>query len=215
MEYKEYKMSIVADIERFSRLHSWFTHLSARGEKYLLFPWRGEQPKTPFDPQIEDTTGIHWWAWDARDIDEIPIDGIGKDIIMRHPVTFNCCLRGVEIAADGSTYIDGYSIITRNEPEFEPQLRAKYSGLNSLERMFEYESYCQIARAVKTARLIKLMFEEQCPWWLTAGQEREDYLRMSGGDEERVAAHFGKSPPTDRKKKKMRRGISAFELRKK
>jgi len=207
-------MSIRADFERFSRLHPWYAHFSLAGSKYLIFPWRGEQPKNSITPDVDDSGGIHWWAWDARDIDEIPIDGIGKDIIMRHPVTFNCCLRGVEFAADGSKYIEGYSVITRNDPEFEPSLRAKYPNLNSLERMFDYESYSQIARATKTAHLITMMFEEQCPWWISAGQDREDYLRMSGGDDERVASYFGRSPQNGRKKKKLKRGISAFELRK-
>lgn len=207
--------NIAADLERFSRLHSWYLHLPFAGESYLLFPWRGEQPKTPFDPQVEDKEGIHWWAWDARDIDEIPIDGIGKDIIMRNPVIFNCCLRGVEVAADGSTYVEGFSVIMRNDPEFETSLRANYPGLKSFERMFEHESYCQISRAVRTARLIKAMFEEQCPWWLEAGQEREDYLRMSGGDEQRLATLCIKSQPRERKIKKIKRGLSAFELRRK
>jgi hypothetical protein len=206
--------SITVDLDRFSKLHSWFTHLSFEGDDYLLFPWKGQQPKTPFDPQIEDAAGIHWWAWDSRDIDEIPIDGVGKDIIMRHPVKFNCCLRGVEVSADGSSFIEGFSVIERHEPEFEAQIRARYPGLMSLERMFEYESLKQKKSAEKTAHLIKLMFEEKCPWWLTMGPERDDYLRSSGGDVERAAMYCG-SPPSGRKKKKLRRGVSGLELRRK
>jgi hypothetical protein len=151
----------MADFARFSRLHAWYNHLPPEGQPFLIFPWRGQQPCTHFDPQVDDTEGIHWWAWDSRDISEIPISGVGKDIIMRHPVYFNCALRGVE-----TNCIKGIAVIERHWPDYEATLRQEYPYLGSLERVFQLERTRQLLKAEFTAQVITALFEEQCPAWL-------------------------------------------------
>jgi hypothetical protein len=199
------------DFARFSKLHAWYNHLPPEGIPYLIFPWRGEQPKTHFDPQVSDDTSIHWWAWDARDINEIPIHGRAKDIIMRNPVYFNCALRGVE-TSEGGTYIEGIAAIEKNYPDFETTLRAQYPEVRSLERIFRIESARQIKRAELTATIITSLLEEQAPAWLRVGAERDDELRRSGGGDDDAAAVCGRTPPSA-KKKLFRRAKSAMKLK--
>ena len=207
-------MQIEEDVERFSKLHGWAKHLTLEGQSYLLFPWKGQQPRTPFEPDITDGEGIHWWAWDAKDINEIPICGVGKDIIMRHPVQFNCCLRGIETAADGTQYIDGIAAIERAYPDFESHLRAEYPYVDSLERIFYLESLRQRKKAEFTAHVIRALFEEKCPEWLSADERRTDALRRSGGSDEAAALVFGQSPPPRKKSGLFRRAKSARDVHK-
>lgn len=208
-------MQIEQDIERFSKLHGWAKHLTLEGQPYLLFPWKGQQPKTPFEPDVSDTEGIHWWAWDAKDINEIPICGVGKDIIMRHPVEFNCCLRGIEAAEDGTRYIDGIATIERTYPDYEAILRGEYPYVDSLEKIFYLDSLRQKKKAEYTAHLIRVLFEEKCPEWLAADDRRANVLRMSGGDDSAAAIVCGRSPPVRSKKSGLfRRAKSARDVTK-
>lgn len=201
------------DFARFSTLHMWSNHLPPEGAPYLIFPWRGQQPKTHFDPQVEDHAAMHWWAWDARDINEIPIHGTAKDIIMRNPVYFNCALRGVEQSENGP-YISGIAAIEKNYPDFETTLRGGYPEIRSLEKIFRLESLRQIKRAELTAHIITALLEEQAAFWLHAGDERREELRRSGGDDGDAAIVCGRTPPTP-KKGLFRRAKSSRSLEKK
>ena len=157
---------IYYDLYRFSKLRAWYRYLPFEGRSYLLFPWVGEQPRNHINPEVSDSEGLHWWVWEADFIDEIPIDGIGKDIIMRRPVKFNCFLRGLEGDAN-SPYMKGLDIIKKNNNL--PKKITSRSSRGNINQAFEYarESHSQqIQDAVSMAIEIYNAMEEQCPEWI-------------------------------------------------
>lgn len=156
-------MNPLHDIERFSRLHSWFRHLSFQGKNFLMFPWKGEQPKNYFQPEVEDHDNPHWWIWDAADIDEIPLSGKAKDLIMRYPVTFNCFLRGTDKDTRGARYVQGWSIIEKINPEISMEIANAHPHIHDITNIVEIEHITQIHEAVIQAHRIYLILAEQCP----------------------------------------------------
>jgi hypothetical protein len=149
------------DLLRYSTLRAWYRYLSYEGTSYLLFPWKGEQPKNPIDTEVVDTGGMHWWVWDASFIDEIPIDGMGKDIIMRHPVVFNCFLRGLEGDVN-SPVLRGWNTIKINNPNMPKKIRNAKSDFD-FARLHHNE---QINTAVRTAMEIYELMSKECPHWI-------------------------------------------------
>ena len=81
--------SLNQDIERFSRLHSWYKHLNYKdgGITFYIIPLKGEQVRHHVDPQVSDYTGIHWHFW--RDGRMPSIDNRIQEIIRRYPVKLN------------------------------------------------------------------------------------------------------------------------------
>ena len=113
------KEGIYEDLYRYAKLRGWFRSLPAEGKAYLIFPWRGQQPKNPINPCVDDRVGLHWWVWEADYIDELPINGIGKDIIMRRPFRFDCFLRGLD-----NDYLQGWGVICKNNPQVAGRVSA-------------------------------------------------------------------------------------------
>lgn len=180
------------DLLRYSQMHAWFRYLTYEGKQYLLFPWRGEQPKNSIQTEVDDPDGLHWWVWDAHFIDELPIDGIGKDIIMRRPVTFNCFLRGLEGDVNNPV-LKGLEVIKHNNPHLPKKIRYAKSS-------FEFardEHNKQIEKAVKTAMEIYVLFKRDCPRWL----EVSDYQSES-------SLEISENPP--KKRSKVRRAQSDY-----
>ena len=116
-----------SDIERFAKFHSWYKHLSYEGEDFLIFPWKGQQPRNVIDTKVEDEENLHWWVWRADFIDEIPVDGMGKDIIMRRPVRFNCFLRGLD-GEEPHRHLRGMSVITNKKVYCDGDSQREVSG---------------------------------------------------------------------------------------
>jgi hypothetical protein len=175
-QYRRYdramKKSIIDDVNRFSRLHMWFRYLPLDGKEYLIFPWKGQQPKNPITQEINDKDGLHWWIWDSAFIDEIPIYGVGKDILMRYKVTLNCFLRGDENNIDGSVYVKGWAVILSRYPHVMDVLRKRYDSMLSSEfhgdinMYFKLEKEAQTKRLLNAAKNIIALFQQNCPEWL-------------------------------------------------
>ena len=156
---------IISDLERFSKSRSWFRTLPLQGRKFLVFPWKGQQPYNPFTPNVEDSEGLHWWVWEADYIDEIPIHGIGKDIIMRRPVIFNCFLRGIDGEPD-HPHLRGLDVIRTNNPGFEVSNYTKHA---------KKEHKRQIKEAVKTVVNIYYAMMVGAPEWLKEEEVPESH----------------------------------------
>ena len=158
---------IKKDLVRFSTLHLWFKLLPYEGREYLAFPWKGEQPRNCISPRVNDSESedYHWWFWDAEYIEEIPVSGIAKDIIMRRPVVFNCFFRGIE-GAGSHKYLRGLSVIKRRQENIESLINDKYPGIFTLYSQVELEYSLQIERAANTIREICSLLTELAPKWL-------------------------------------------------
>ena len=175
------------DLVRFSKLRSWYRYLPLAGKNFLIFPWKGQQPRNVFNPDVTDTTGIHWWAWEADFIDEIPISGIGKDIIMRRPVTFNSFLRGLDGDAN-DPYLKGLDVIKNNNPDFSTPKPIKHA---------HKEHKRQIDEAIRVAIEIHKLMTEQAPEWLDTGLDNaelsDEYIELSPPASPRPKARRTKS----------------------
>lgn len=202
-QYRKYdramKKLIIDDVNRFSRLHMWFRYLPLDGKEYLIFPWKGQQPKNPITQEINDKDGLHWWIWDSAFIDEIPIYGVGKDILMRYKVTLNCFLRGDENNIDGSVYVKGWAVILSRYPHVMDVLRKRYDSRecnDDINMYFKLEKEAQTKRLLNAAKNIIALFQQNCPEWLNTEldpAERKlnrnfsldsiDYHSMSGSPE--------------------------------
>lgn len=154
--YDSVYRDIRSDLYRYSKLRAWFRYLPFSGRSYLLFPWVGEQPRNEIDTSVDDTSGLHWWVWDADFIDELPIDGVGKDIIMRRPVVFNCFLRGLD-GDPGGHYLRGLDVIKARNTELPAKVSFDYA-LGSHEQ--------QLETAIEIAIEIYHLMEENCPQWI-------------------------------------------------
>ena len=204
--------NIRKDILRYSQLHAWFRYLTYEGKSYLLFPWKGEQPKNSIHPEVSDPVGIHWWVWDAHFIDELPIDGIGKDIIMRRPVTFNCFLRGLEGDVNNPV-LKGWEVIKHNNPHLPKKIRHTKSSFD----FARSEHNDQIEKAVKTAMEIYVLFKKDCPEWLEIpdasdiSDASDDMSDVSSQEESLGSADIPRTPVRKlHKKPKVRRTQSDY-----
>ncbi len=160
-------MDIQADVLRFCKSHNWYRYLPWHGKEYLIFPWKGQQPKSTLDLKVEDSVNLHWWFWDADFIEEIPINGIGKDIIMRRPIRFNCFLRGFDGEGENK-YFAGVGVIRVKSPEVEEDLRQKYESHKKKDISFlaNMEHLDQVRNAVNIGFQICELFKTKCPEWL-------------------------------------------------
>lgn len=167
-------LRIADDVNRFSRIHMWFRFLPLEGREYLIFPWKGQQPKNPINQDVSDTDELHWWIWDAAFIDEIPIIGVGKDILMRHGVMLNCFLRGCELNPDGSIFVKGWAVISSRYPRVMDILHRRHDSTLSDEfhgdvnMYYKIEQDAQITNLITAAKNIFTLFQQNCPEWLNA-----------------------------------------------
>jgi hypothetical protein len=170
---------IYEDLYRFSKLRGWFRSLPLSGRSYLLFPWRGQQPRNPFKPGVDDRYGLHWWIWEADYIDEIPIDGIGKDIIMRRPVKLNCFLRGLD-GEPQRTYLQGWEVIKIKYPNIMRKLNKRHSKSHiTPEEYADKQHRKQLRKATDMAMEIYTLMQEQCPEWVEVPvlrRTKSDYI---------------------------------------
>lgn len=166
-------MNIEADVLRFCKSHTWYRSLPFHGKDYLMFPWKGQQPRSTLDLKVMDSEGMHWWFWDADFIDEIPINGVGKDIIMRRPVRFNCFLRGFDGTAE-NIYFAGVGVIKVKFPDVEEELRQKYDSHQKKDISFlaNMEHFEQVKNAVDIGSQIYELFKTECPEWLSVDSPR-------------------------------------------
>nr|QBK85797.1 MAG: hypothetical protein LCMAC101_03920 [Marseillevirus LCMAC101] len=176
------KSNIPEDLLRFSKLHLWYKHLPFEGKEFLVFPWTGQQPKNFFEPEVTDQGGLHWWVWYADFIDEIPLDGRGKEIVMQHSVTFNCFLRGLEECGTekGSTFFRGWYLIKRSYPTMEKVLRKRYpnaKGNSDLCAAIEHNLQLENAK-IAAENIYDLMYKE-CPRWLKTNNTSKKSLMLN------------------------------------
>lgn len=153
------------DLQRFSKLHLWFKLLPLEGKNFIIFPWKGEQPKNYINPETDvNDTEYHWHFWESERIEEIPISGIGKDIIMRRLVNFNSFLWGVQYSNDGDIYTRGWSIMTRKTPKLEKYLRKKYKDPSlKIVDIIKIENEKQISEGLNKIYEIVDEMTEFCP----------------------------------------------------
>lgn len=170
MDPKETKLldRLEGDLLRFSKLHLWYQELSFEGKSYLIFPWKGQQPKNHFDPQVKDSENLHWWLYPASFIDEVPVSGYGKEIVMQNPVILNCFLRGVE--KDGT--IKGWHMVKCRTPKLKSSLQKRYPHINSAESgsYVTLEFQRQLGNATKSAYKIYVAMTKKSPEWLEEGK---------------------------------------------
>ena len=170
------EVNIENDLLRFSKLHLWYKHLSFEGKEFLIFPWKGQQPKNYFDPQVEDSEGLHWWFWYADFIDEIPLSGRGKEIVMQNSVNFNCFLRGLENDCTeeknncegfknlSTSYFRGWHLINRRHPGINGVLMEIYpEAKGNTDTYVDLERNRQLQRADHSTRNIFKLMRNECP----------------------------------------------------
>jgi len=158
----------------------WFRYLPLDGKEYLLFPWKGEQPKNAVEADIVDEQGIHWWIWDSAFIDEIPISGVGKDILMRYRISLNCFIRGEEDNLDGTVHVKGWQAIVNKYPRAMDILKRRHpTAGGDVNLYFRYEMESQIEQAGKAARNILEMFQQTCPEWLGVNNPENNERRLN------------------------------------
>lgn len=160
-------MDIQPDVLRFCKSHNWYRSLPWKGKEYLMFPWKGQQPRSTLDLKVEDPENLHWWFWDADSIDEIPINGIGKDIIMRRPIRFNCFLRGFDGTPE-NRYFAGVGVIRVKFPKVDEELMQKHKFYKNQDISFlaHMEHIEQVENAVNIGSQIYELFKSKCPGWL-------------------------------------------------
>lgn len=177
---KVMKRCIIDDITRFFRLHMWFRYLPLDGKEYLLFPWKGQQPKNAVEHDTLDTQGIHWWIWDSAFIDEIPISGVGKDILMRYRILLNCFIRGEEDNLDGSVHVKGWQAILNKYPRAQDILKRRHPSANDdVHLYFRYEMDSQIKQTLTAVKNILGMFQKNCPEWLRINYPDDTERRLN------------------------------------
>jgi len=198
MEY----MNIEDDVLRFCKSHAWYRTLPLQGKDYLMFPWKGQQPRNTLDLEVEDPEGMHWWFWDADFIDEIPINGIGKDIIMRRPIKFNCFLRGFDGATE-NRYFAGVGVIRVRFPEVEKELIQKYELQQKRDISFlaNLEHFEQVKNAVYIGSQIHELFKTECPEWLRVVSPRLERALTLPSFHSTSGKRY-RSPPPDKKRSK-------------
>ncbi len=163
------KANARSDFIRFSKMHLWYKDLPLGGANFIIFPWKGEQPKNYINPEVSDSEGYHWHVWDVDRIDEIPLNGLGKDVIMRRLVTFNCFLWGVEDTIKEDRFdrvCRGWYILNRRYPDIKKHLIGKHHLSFKLEDMVLLESHRQIERAIRKAVEIVDELTSRCPEWI-------------------------------------------------
>jgi len=219
------KEKIRKDVIRYSKLKPWYKTLKCDGSWYLPFPYKGKQPKKPFET-IKKRYEIHWWFIESEYIDDLPYDGELKEYIMRHSVWFNCFLKGYEITENGEKYYKGYQDIIVNNPGIEHELRKKYENSNEnksdITLFFEKEREIQIEKAIEECRRIQryidknypklLLFSESSnkkskntynPDWVSAQIESDDTSDVSDTwslGESPMTRVLSKKPGTPRKR---------------
>jgi len=53
--------TIREDAHRFSKLHSWYKHISWPREQFYIWFRKGERPRYNFDPEVKDPVSLHIW----------------------------------------------------------------------------------------------------------------------------------------------------------
>jgi len=152
------------DIHRFSKLHLWYKELPLKGENFIIFPWKGKQPQNylTLPDSAEDAEKYTWHIWRASRIDEIPLHGIEKDVVMRRSVIFNSFLWGVSHDKEGNVFLPGWGVLRQRYPQIEEVLREKY-GSKPINEMVKAEQKVQIQKAIQTAREIVSEMIIRCP----------------------------------------------------
>lgn len=157
-----------ADLELFSRMHMWQRELTPSGRQFLAFPWKGRQPKNELQRVLDDQSTLHWWFWPSERIDELPLSGRAKEIIMERSITFNSFLRGVELAPEDQSNIQGvtrgWSLMTTKHPDLQRVMQMKYPEANGDTRYyFEQEHEAQLQDALITLHAIYTRLLLDCP----------------------------------------------------
>ncbi len=152
------------DLLRFSKSHLWYKHLSFEGKSFLIFPWKGQQPQNVFCLGEKDDSEMHWWIYYADFIDEIPIHGKGKEIVMQNAIILNCFLRGME--EEG--VVRGWYMLTNRNSKLKSVLRDQYPHIpaSQSELYYQLESMRQLEKAKQTAYSIFNFMSNICPEWL-------------------------------------------------
>jgi len=157
------KNRIKSDIERFATLHLWYKELSYKGKQFIIFPWKGVQPQnyliTP-----KETSDYTWHIWEASRVDEIPITGRGKVLIIRNTITFNCLLYGCQKDQIGNSFIPGWVRLVDKYPSLH-QLKEKYGVKSYIDGVLK-EKHLQIADAINAAHEILTGLSLYDPEWL-------------------------------------------------
>ena len=173
------RYNIQKDLFRFSKLHDWYRLLPLEGTNFLMFPWQGQQPKNDINPEVTDNLRYHWRIWDSGCINEIPITGRGKEIIMQHRVKFNCFLRGLDNIGEGGDescpgfknvsqeVFKGWGTLLTRYPDLEKIMREKHPEAGGNSNTFALlESQSQLENAKETAHKILDLMASDCPEWL-------------------------------------------------
>jgi hypothetical protein len=156
-----------------------------------MFPFPGKQPRNIFQRR-EDIDSIHWWFLEVELLDELPLEGKIKEIIMMNPVTFNCFLRGTEKTSGESPVLKGTFEIEEFNAGIMSKLREKYpnvrvpSGSDAILTYANLEKRDQISSALKTGKRIFKAIAKTNPEYLTdRSDESCDVSSESGSAEVR------------------------------
>lgn len=86
--------TIRKDIERISKLHSWYKHIKWPSEEFVLVFRIGEVPRYNFDRCVTDTEGLHLDI--ARKVDYVKSHPDAQNVIMENTVNISPMFRGNE-----------------------------------------------------------------------------------------------------------------------
>lgn len=83
--------TIQSDVERFSKLHSWYKHLPLDGKEFAVIFEKGDQARNGIYPEIKDKEGLH-----ASILDLPWLKQYHPERKYTYTFKFNCFLRGLE-----------------------------------------------------------------------------------------------------------------------
>lgn len=130
--------SIRVDVERFSKLHSWYKHLPLTGNEFVVIFDKGEQPRHSICPEIKDKEGMH-----AIILDLSWLKQHYPDCKYTYTFKFNCFLRGLE-------KYGGYrQLCGINHDEYIKFIKDHGYDRYNTEEIFEKEHQRQVDHAVQ------------------------------------------------------------------
>ena len=139
------------DLFHFSQLKLWYKILPCSGKYFVVFPWKGYQPKNYLDRNINDIANCHWHFWRTEYVDELPFDDDIKTILFKYKIPFNCFLYN-----DTEVIINNWEVILKNNPCLNNIIKNKYNNLN-LSEIINIERNSQLELALE--KLNKLYIE--------------------------------------------------------
>lgn len=150
-------------VHRFANSRPWYKKLSFKGEEFVIFPYKGNQPLNPLcnvnNGIIINSIAVNtttWWVYEKAFLSELEFPKNVAKEIKRNSFVLNCFLNGTHYKKSSGDEVKGWQYITKHDPEILFKLHKKHPGVNSVVALVSIEQTEQIERAVAAAERIKL-----------------------------------------------------------